>query len=70
MQSDFEHVPLDALWRYAINKNPLTSEQFVHAINCKQCVYVLSVCMYCPSFEDLKAIAAKTLHGSRKLTHY
>jgi len=55
MQSDPDHVPLDALWEYHTKKIPLTRKQFVHAFDCKHCVYVLSVCMTCPTFEDVKA---------------
>jgi len=64
MKSDPEHVPLDALWQYHTKKIPLTKEQLAHAIDCKHCVYILSVCMICPTLEDVEA-ALKTLFPTK-----
>ena len=59
MSSDSDHVPLDALWEYHTTKRPLTKEQLTHAIECRQCVSILSMCAVCPTLEDVKAIAEK-----------
>ena len=68
MLSESGHVPLDALWQYHTKKTPLTKGQFAHAIGCKQCVYVLSVCMICPTLDDVKAIAEKE-YGLKQNLH-
>lgn len=60
MESEHGHVPLDALWQYQTQKKPLTEEQLAHAIDCRHCVYILSVCMICPTLEDVKEIEQKT----------
>ena len=59
MASESVHVPLDALWQYHTKKIPLTNEQLAHAIDRRVCVYILSLCIICPTLQDIKEVAEK-----------
>jgi hypothetical protein len=59
------HVPLDVLWQYNAKKLKLTKEQSSHAIYCKRCINILSLCTVCATLDDLKE-AVKELESNEK----
>ena len=47
-----------------MDKIGLTEDQFAHAIDCRYCLYILSVCMLCDNIEAVLRVVAQNCMGA------
>ena len=48
------HIPVEALWKYRVDKIPLSRDELKHLYNCGECIGSLCICKISETLEEAK----------------